>query len=803
MKTSVPIKVAIGYAIIIAIFTMAAWMVYANTRTFMRINQTERAFMQRRDVIDSLVYSFMQMNNKERAISLGDTDQWDDFDRSLHRTIALSERLQEVLADSTQDQKIDSLQLLLRMKRENTLLIMRLMAQNEGNRFLAEKVNSLHKGADSVMIHPKAAEVKDNKVTVYEVVKSRKGFFARLADAFKRQHADTVSVKHNHTQENDTTKQSIDIAHDVANVLSDIAQKDDLQKRQRRQRLAARERQQQLVSIQIADQTEQLLRDIRSDEHNAKEAAFEHDIEARHAVMAKVVLLALVSLLSALVLVYFVWRDVKREQRDRQRLKAAKDETERLMAQRERLLLTITHDIKAASYVQNIGQSATHLLHLVTALLDYHRLESGNVETHPVTFSAARLVSECADSIRPQAMAKGLRVVCHVEGCTQEWLRGDAFRIKQIVDNLVSNAFKYTAEGSITIKAVTSSDRLTISVTDTGLGMTEEETRRVFNAFARLTEAQGIEGVGLGLSIVKELTSLLHGDIQVTSQKGKGTTFRLTLPIEPVVHGDAPSVSPSVPSAGSSLPDSQAKDTPAVPSHLLILDDDKLQRQLVAEMVGRLSPTGWRVTAYRYVAEAIQQIRQAPPAVCLIDIEMPEMNGMQVARLIGRKPGMRLIAMTAHDASIMPRLKEAGFDACLFKPIRMEQLAKELNVPIPTDLQQAAKPSSPSYDLSPLTAFASGDEEAEREILGSFKHELDAYLGILEGALTTLNRKQAAHVGHKALPVLTLIGAQCVPQLQALSPEHINELSDEEMKNAIRSIIEDMRRMAKQVGDVC
>lgn len=420
-----------------------------------------------------------------------------------------------------------------------------------------------------------------------------------------------------------------------------------------------------------------------------------------------------------------------------------------------------------------------------------------------MTFSAARLVSECADSIRPQAEAKGLRVVCHVEGCTQEWLRGDAFRIKQIVDNLVSNAFKYTAEGSITIKAATSSDRLTISVTDTGLGMTEEETRRVFNAFARLTEAQGIEGVGLGLSIVKELTSLLHGDIQVTSQKGKGTTFRLTLPIEPVAHGDAPSVSPSVPSAGSSLPDSHAKDTPAVPSHLLILDDDKLQRQLVAEMVGRLSPTGWCVTAYRYVAEAIQQIRQAPPAVCLIDIEMPEMNGMQVARLIGRKPGMRLIAMTAHDASIMPRLKEAGFDACLFKPIRMEQLAKELNVPVPTDLPQAAKPSSPSYDLSPLTAFASGDEEAEREILGSFKHELDAYLGILEEALATLNRKQAAHVGHKALPVLTLIGAQCVPQLQALSPEHINELADEEMKNAIHSIIEDMRRMAKQVGDVC
>lgn len=134
-KTSVPLKVAIGYAIVIAIFSIAAWMVYGNTRTFMRINQTERAFMHRRNIIDSLVYSFMEMNDQERAISLGETDKWQAFDQSLQRTILLSEHLQAALTDSTQDNKIDSLQALLRMKRLCTLQLMQIMAENHADRW--------------------------------------------------------------------------------------------------------------------------------------------------------------------------------------------------------------------------------------------------------------------------------------------------------------------------------------------------------------------------------------------------------------------------------------------------------------------------------------------------------------------------------------------------------------------------------------------------------------------------------------------------------------------------------------------
>ena len=819
-KTSVPIKVAVGYAIIIAIFGVATWMVYGNTRTFMHINRTEQAFTQRRDIIDSLVYSFMQMNNQERAICLGDVEQWDDFERSLHRTIALSERLQAVLTKTTQDHKIDSLQSLLRLKRDNTLLIMRMMAQNHDDRFLAEKVNSLHQGTDSVIIHPKAAEVKEDKETVYEVVKSRKGFFARLADAFKRQHTDTVSVTQNHQQHNDSVQQRIDIAHDVANVLSDIAQKDVSQKRWQRMRLRERERQQQRVSIRVAEQTDDLLRDIRGDERKARQVAFEKNTLARRDVMAKVVLLAIVSLLSACVLVYFVWRDVKRAQRDRERLRDAKDKTERLMAQRERLMLTITHDIKApaasisgfttllservaddaqaTSFTHNINASATHLLRLVNALLDYHSLESGRVEVRATTFSPARLLEESVDAIRPQATAKGLRVTCNTSGCLQRLLKADAFRIKQIVDNLLSNACKYTSEGGITVKACTTGDRLVVSVADTGCGMTDEETRRVFNAFTRLRGAQGTEGVGLGLSIVQELVTLLHGDIHVTSAKGRGTTFRLSVPVEPV-NGNEPQPATTAPAP---RPMRQAVTAPAITlTDILVLDDDPLQRQLLQEMLRRLVPASCTITLCQWAEDLLRRVERHHPSVCLVDVEMPDISGTEVARRIGAHDGMRIVAMTAHDASIMPQLKEAGFDDCLFKPISMERLAMALGLPADATVPDTHGDSAGTCDLSALTAFASGDQEAEREILHSFAQELKGHIHMLETVLSTSDRKQAAHVGHKALPLMTLIGARCVPQLQALSPEHVGELADGLFLDTVRKVIDDLRAVLQKVED--
>lgn len=804
-KTSVPIKVAIGYTIVIVIFSIAAWMVYDNSQAFIRINQTERTFMQRRNIIDSLVYSFMQMSDRERAISLGETDEWTEFDRSLQHTILLSEHLQTSLTDSIQKTKVDSLQLLLQLKRNCTLQLMRIMVENSSNHFLEHKVSSLHKGEDSVMIHPKMADVKENKETIYEVVKSRKGFFARLADVFRRQHADTVNVIYNHQQSNDSTHQAVDITHDVANVLADIKHQDDQLKRKRLNKIEQRERQQQLLGIKVANQTEQLLRDIRQDEYQAKLKAFDQDVKTRQGIVAKIILLAVVSFLSSIILLGFVWRDVKRQQRDRQRLQRAKEESERLMNQRERLLLTITHDIKAPaasisgfiqllqekvadphaqSYISNIANSADHLLHLVTALLDYHQLEDGRISLHPTTFCPHQLVSSCADSVRPQAENKGLQVLCDLSACSRSFYQGDAYRIKQVVDNLVSNAFKYTDQGHISIQASTTANSLQVHVSDTGCGMTEAETHRIFNAFARLPEFQGKEGVGLGLSIVQELVQLLQGKIQVSSKKGKGSSFLVTFPVTPVqgLQEETQKMAPSAKRVES----------------ILLLDDDSLQLTLLQEMLSQLGVGIGSVKVCQRVDKALETFHQTTPSAMFIDIEMPEMNGMEVARRIGKHPGTRLIAMTAHDASILPQLAEAGFDDCLFKPFTVGKLADTLGISSPMPTIQTSSVSKGTYDFSSLTAFASGDQEAEQEILHSFAQELQGYIQALDSALSTGDRQSVAHVAHKALPVMTMIKAKKLPLLLRMSPEHINELSNEQLRQATQQVMEEMALIKRQ-----
>ncbi|WP_295436240.1 hybrid sensor histidine kinase/response regulator [uncultured Prevotella sp.] len=542
-------------------------------------------------------------------------------------------------------------------------------------------------------------------------------------------------------------------------------------------------------------------------------------------------------------------------------LERAKAETERIMAQRERLLLTITHDIKApaasisgfiellgeyvrdgkaAAYLHNIKNSATHLLHLVSALLDYHRLESGNVETRSVSFSPRQLVSGWAESIHPQAEAKGLAVNTDTTGCSDSLCQGDAFRIKQILDNIISNALKYTDEGSIAISARMQGGRLQVDIADTGRGMTPEETRRIFNAFTRLPGAQGTEGVGLGLSIARELATLLGGRITLESAKGKGTTFHVSLPVE---------------KCAASVPDAEIKATndnthagAAKPKHrpegmtaeridILIVDDDRLQLQLLREMLTGISGGRWNITACSHADEALRQLADRHPHVFFIDIEMPEMSGTDIAARIAGRYDTLLIAMTAHEPSIEPKLLEAGFDACLFKPFNTERLKTTLEAATgliidggntdgdkPADSNgngasiqsnggentgataSAATADSHSgkaagHNFKAVTEFAAGDNDACREILSSFMTEIDGHISTLDKATADADRTAISRVAHKALPMLTMIGARTTGELKALSPEHIGSIADGDMAAMCRKIIDEMREIRSEIAD--
>ena len=795
-KNNIPIKVALGYSAIAIIMILAISLVYSNTKSIIAVNEASRDYIQKRNAADSTMSSLLKEEQKNL----------------------------KQLSDA--------------------------MAGKPTKNYLHDKVRSLNTGKDSILVHSKAPQTHEAKKTTVEVLKTRKGFFRRLADAFKKEHAETLSVKQDSNRAViDSVTTPVNVAGNVANILEQIDKKEKVETQDHKQHINREMEELKMVSAKLALRSAKHLSDVHQREKDTMQESISKAMEARKHLLWQMELLAIVAFLAIVVMIWLIWRDAKKERIYQENLEAANEEIQRIMNQRERLLLTITHDIKAPAasisgfidlmkdYVsnpqgieclQNIKNSAAHLSHLVASLLDYHQLENGLMKVQPTSFSPAQLVAESVEGMRLRAEEKGLGISfeCKMKGMgtsdspmKKEFFRADAFRIRQILDNLVSNAIKYTDQGSVTIQAqvskVMGKPMLTLSVKDTGKGMTNEEKQKVFHAFTRLKSAQGIEGTGLGLSITQELVSLLGGEIILHSTQGKGSTFIVTIPVEPAPKEDTQDKTQSELADDKTFDSNQEKEekdsvSPQVSEEkkkktefanhkILILDDDKLQLQLLQEMLRRIVGDTWQVFACNHVMDALTTLHNEQPALMLMDIEMPEMNGMDMIAHINHTQ-MTVVAMTAHDTSILEQLQKAGFDDCLFKPFSMEKLSDILGIESQPQLDaQSETPSQPDLSsqqkskpqLDSLLAFAGGDEEAAKEILDTVKQELAAHLENLKEAVEeeSLSTDRIGKAAHKLLPIATMMQMGCLEELKALSPEHIGKIEEAEIRAKLQVVI--------------
>lgn len=819
-KNHFPFKVAAGYCAVAAVLILAISLVYSNTKSILAINQASREYIQKRDAADSTMSALLK---EEQA--------------NLHQLSAALE------------------------------------GKGDKN-YLQEKVKSLNNGKDSIVVHPKTQQTHKAENTTVEVVKTRKGFFRRLADAFKKEHAETLSVKRDSNNAIiDSITTPVNVAENVADILEQIDRKEKSSSKNHSQAISKEMENLQMVNAQLALRSAQQLNEVHQRERDSMQQAINKAMETRQYLLWQIGLLAVVAIIAAIILLWYIWRDTQKERIYRENLENANEEIRRIMQQREHLLLTITHDIKApaasisgfidlmkdyvndargAECLVNIKRSAHHLSHLVAALLDYHQLENGLMKVHSTDFSPKELVDESVEGMRVQAESKGLKISYEIKEKEHNALyNADAFRIRQILDNLISNAIKYTDKGSIMVSMSIRQKRnayniienknaylLTLDVTDTGKGMTTEERQKVFQAFTRLKNAQGIEGTGLGLSITHELATLLGGEIHVKSEVGKGSTFTATIPIE-LADTSQTKVCHSHNELDEKPSEDAPKTSPSSTEKLLILDDDKLQLQLLQEMLRRLAGDSWQVFACNHVTDALTLLHNEQPAIMLMDIEMPEMSGKDLIKHINHN-NMKVIAMTAHDTSIKEELREAGFDNCLFKPFSQESLQKVLHLAsekksrgfskkVPRFLEKSPEvfenTSRGSSDgignqpihprLQPLLAFAGDDEEAAQEIITTVKQELEGHLHQLQEVLLQIQipiesqssidsslSEAIAKTAHKLLPIASMMQMDCLPQLTALSPEHIQEQEAQKFREYVQAAINDLQHILGEILSV-
>ena len=353
-------------------------------------------------------------------------------------------------------------------------------------------------------------------------------------------------------------------------------------------------------STEISDQLKRILGEYEKEEiHHAtlKQEKREQTVTTMIRIFAWI---AVVAFILVVFFTFFILRDLSRSQRYRRELENANQYADQLLKSRERMILTVTHDIKSPLssilgyielltqtpindrqryFLKNMQGSSNHILQLVGNLLDLSKLENNKMQVEEVVFNPYHLFQEIKDNFMPLAASKQLKLNSKFAQNLNTDYKGDALRIRQIITNILSNAVKYTAQGSISFTANLSVDNshIILKIEDTGSGMTPEEQKLIFEEFTRLKSHSAIEGTGLGLTITLKLIHLLQGEIRLQSQPGSGSCFTIILPLKKA------KVTHTAPSAPT--PPAAEKSQHANNLSVLIVDDDPLQLAMTANML--------------------------------------------------------------------------------------------------------------------------------------------------------------------------------------------------------------------------
>lgn len=450
-----------------------------------------------------------------------------------------------------------------------------------------------------------------------------------------------------------------------------------------------------------------------------------------------------------------IQRDIQQQETRRRKLEGIIGQNRDLLDMRKKIILTISHDIRAPlsiingsaelamntrdrkkrnSHLANISVVCKHILHLLNNLLDIYRLNEAKETRNNIPFRLSDLLERITIGFTYAANDKGLLFQCNFED-TDVTVCGDSDRIEQIADNLLSNAIKFTEAGSVSFIACHKDGTLLLTVKDTGIGMSEETVARIFDPFERSAPDTNAEGFGLGLSITKGLVGLLDGEITVASEVGKGSTFRVSLPL---------------PLTDETVENEEQVSNPSarLPQRVLAIDDDPLQLEIVKEMLER---NGVSCTTCVNTRTLVGEMRKADYDLLLSDIQMDGTNGFDLLELlrnsnIGNSRTIPVVAMTARGDKEKEAFASAGFTACIHKPFSMHELL-DLIASVVSD----TKSEVVSADFDTFTA----EVRDKKRLLRTFIEQSNKDIEQLRKAGN--DRERLREIVHRMLPMWELL----------------------------------------------
>jgi signal transduction histidine kinase/FixJ family two-component response regulator len=672
--------------------------------------------------------------------------------------------------DSIQLNRIKSIEKLLVQRDKQFIKYLKVREGLVNNKSFTQEVQKLNdlvnKGPqqqDSTIV---TTEKKTSTVTILPVdeSKQRKGFFNRLFSKKKEEEDKSYQVTNEEKIKRDTIALAGEtiIAKGLEKSLRTIAKEQQIKSARFLDREAILASANEVLIRQMLD----ILRKVESEVVAQIE---QNGVEAKAVVNTGITRISFIMIgffLLTVVLLYLILTDITKSNLYRKELEAARDEAEYHGMAKQRFLSNMSHEIRTplqsiigyAEIIRHqehpklkdidaIYHSSEHLLQIVNEILDYNRIISGKFTFQRKPFNIRELLEEVITIMKPQAEQKKLKMHTDIELHGVDFVEGDPFRLKQILYNLLSNAIKFTQTGEVQLSVFykRQSDNLhfTFMVKDSGIGLTEEESNRIFNEFEQIDspdkEVINKAGAGLGLTIIKSLVENQDGRIYVKSRPAEGSTFTvyLTFKISAVpVDSHIPQISEKV----------------YVKDKVWVVDDDQLILDLcqiifTKKHIDHLcfnSPTSLLAADWDPKVKYI-----------LMDMRMPEISGAELCRLMKAKipADVKIYAMTAQ---VLPEELESvlkqGFDGLIMKPFRENDLLAVFSTTASAEDEMVTKTADFSgigLDTTVVEKMTFGDQELLLKILNRFKEDCQNDMAGLQKSITENDQPLARLIVHR------------------------------------------------------
>ena len=816
----ITLKVILGYLLLVAIAVCSVVYIYQIIEQVAGEEEPDSKARQKVYLVTNTLSLLYESEALGQLVGMPQNNV-NHFNRTLNKAHSNMDSLRVLITDSVQLLKIDTIDMLLRQKRLNTRRLLETWKETNTEHLYTINIEKVIAEQDTFI---EQKEIKEHVVVKQDTILSQKkprGFFRRLADAFSPSREDT-SIIVNTTRQivTDTLVNVFNPADTIASVLKNLQDSVAGQRKLLADQLLERAANLRYNNSIVTRKINQILRDIEEEEVNASLERMQNKQKILRETSLLIAGIAIVSVVIVIIFIFMITRDISKSKYYRMQLEKAKQYAEDLLHSREKMMLTISHDIRAPLssiigyidlllrrhpderqqyYLDNMSGSASHILSLVNDLLDFHRLESGKMEIQRVAFSVSALFNEIFTSFRPIAESKDLTFVLNLkEEGTEKLYIGDPIRIRQIVGNLLSNALKFTREGRVvmvvSINALAdNSALLNVLVSDSGPGIPPEEQERIFGEFTRLSATEKAEGFGLGLSITRKMTVLMGGNLSLKSVVGQGCDFTIELPLTVADVQVLPAA------------EEEAVSEPELPSfvgrdvYCLLVDDDPLQLALTEEY---LRQNHVEVSSCTDPFSVVALLQKTSFDAVITDIQMPGMDGYQLLESIRNSgiPGTENLPVIALSASVEnehDHYLESGFTGFLNKPFTARQLITLLNKLLSTELLVTS-----DFNFDSLTAFAGEDKEASASILKTFVEETTKSNVLFEGTLQDDDREQSAKISHKMVPLFTMLGATSLVEKLRVIEKNATTLPVEEWKSLLSEVIAEVKKIIDQAMTV-